>query len=70
MHRISGLGCELHRSDGYSGIKARRGINTELTVQAWEQLAGPELEARSAQRWHCSDLLQLLKGKLSQKVFI
>lgn len=56
---------------GWMVVAARQGSNGELS--GWpdgEQLAGAGWKARSAQRWCSSDLLHLLRGKLSQKVFI
>lgn len=59
------------RLNGNSRITARQRISTGLMAwPGWEQLAGHGLQARSVQRWCSSDLLRLLKSKLSQRVFI
>lgn len=61
----------LYRRDGYSGAAARQRSNEELSGGPdGEQLAGVGWKARSTERWCSSDLLHLLKSKLSQKVFI
>lgn len=54
-----------------TAVSARQRSNGELNGGPdGEQLAGAGRKARSAQRWCSADLLRLLRGKLSPKVFI